>query len=388
MKRTFLSLLATGVLTAAIAQDGNNICVWNAMNTYNTGGGAEDLERAIKCTDEAAVNPSTAEKSKTWFYRGELYTLIFLDKNLKTKYPNSSLEASKAFKKLLDLNDPKFRDWEEVFKHALPLGTATFNEGVEMYNAKNYAQAYQYFYSIKDINTVLSAKGKQGSIDLATALKNAATCAELSGNAEGALNVYKDWIAVNPEANAYRGLAMGLKKQGKKEESQKVIDEALVKYPKDQNLLIEKLNFYLEDQKYVDALGYLNSLIEIDPNNGEAYFIKALTYENEKIRNEDSVIYYYNKAIEVNKTKTVAATHSKPYNNLGALYVKKGNEIGDQMNKLGMSSADQKKYDELAAKQKEWFEKAIPMFEKAKELDPSDALISKNLNQMKMKLGK
>ena len=62
MKKIALALSFTAAFAFTQAQDGNNICTWNAMNTYNTGGGAEDLERGIKCTDEAAVNPSTADR--------------------------------------------------------------------------------------------------------------------------------------------------------------------------------------------------------------------------------------------------------------------------------------------------------------------------------------
>ena len=45
-KLTFITFLVAAT-TFAFAQDGNNICAWNAMNTYNSGGGPEDLEREI-----------------------------------------------------------------------------------------------------------------------------------------------------------------------------------------------------------------------------------------------------------------------------------------------------------------------------------------------------
>lgn len=384
MKKITLTLFASAAMLVSVAQDGNNNCVWSALNTYNTGGGPEDLERAIKCSDEAAVNETTAPKAKTWFYRGELYTLIFLDKNLKTKYPTSGFEGVKAFKRVYELNDPKFKDWDEVNKYLLPLGNAMFNEGVEQYNARNYAQAYQYFYSIKDVNAVLTGKGKQTAIDLATALKNAAACAENSGDVNAQINVYKDWLALAPDANAYRGLAIAQKKQGQKAEAEKTVDEGMAKFPKDANLVIEKLNFYLEDQKYVEALGYLNSLLAVDPANGQALFIKGLAYENEKILNEDSSLYYYNKAIEANMGKKASTEFSKPYNNIGALYVRKANAVNDKIAKLGNSAADQKKYDEYKKEQKDWFLKAKPFFEKAKEFAPDDALIAKNLKTIEL----
>jgi len=145
MKKATLLFLIAGITITLNAQDGNNICAWNAMNTYNSGGGPEDLERGIKCTDEAAVNDATSAKSKTWFYRGQLYTLVAQDKTLSPKYGTAVFEAIKAFKKLYELNDPKFKDWEEVFKYLMPLATNTFKTAVNNYQTKNYAQALQFF---------------------------------------------------------------------------------------------------------------------------------------------------------------------------------------------------------------------------------------------------
>ena len=374
-KLTFITFLVAAA-TVTFAQDGNNICTWNAMNTYQSGGGPEDLERGIKCTDEAAVNESTINKSKTWFYRGQLYTLVLQDKTLKAKYPTSAFEAIKAFKKLYELNEPKFKDWDDVFKYIMPLATNTFNEAVDLYQQKNYAVAYQYFYAIKDINAVIVGKGKKPNIELPVALKNAAICAENAGDTKGAIAVYKDWLEIAPEAIAYRSYAVALKKDGKTEEGKKVVDEGLAKFPKDANLLVEKINVFLEGGQYPEALAYVNNLLEVEPNNDGAMFIKGLAFE--KIGNEDSVIYYYNKSAELNPKNI------KPWNNLGALYVNKANALVEQMNKLGNTAADLKQYDELKKKRTELYKKAKPYLEKAKEIDPNDAQITRTLKQVEL----
>lgn len=376
MKKILFALSVFAVTQGLNAQDGNNICVWNAMNTYNTGGGPEDLERGIKCSDEAAANESTMGKWKTWFYRGEMYTLVFTDTTLKKKYGNAGFEAINAFKKLYEINDPKFKDWNEVEKYMLPLATSAFNEGVDQFQAKNFAQAYQYFYAIKDINAVLEGKGKTANIDLATALKNAAISAENAGDIDGAIKVYKDWLAIKPEAAAYRAYGAALKKKGNNEEAEKVIDEGLVKFPQDANLLVEKINKYLEDAKYTEALTYVNNLLNVEPNNDGALFIKGLAYE--KIGNEDSVVYYYLKSAELNPKNV------KPWNNLGALYVNKANSIIEQMNKLGNSTEDTKKYEELKEQRKELYLKAKPYLEKANEIEPGDAQITRTLKQIQL----
>jgi tetratricopeptide (TPR) repeat protein len=376
MKKLTLALLVTSLSISAFAQDGNNICVWNAMNTYNSGGGPNDLERGIKCSDDASVHENTMPKSKTWFYRGELYTLAFIDTVLREKYPTAAFEAIKAFKKLNDLSDPKFKEWEEVNKYMLPLATNVFNRAVDFYQDKNYAQAFQYFYAIKDINAVLTAKGKTANIDLAVALKNAAISAENAGDTEGAINVYKDWLALAPDPVAYRNLAVAYKKQGKGEESKKTVDEGLSKFPKDANLLVEKINVFLEGAQYTDALTYVNNLLEVEPKNDGALFIKGLAYE--KIGNEDSVVYYYLKSAEINPKNV------KPWNNLGAIYVAKANALVEPMNKLGNTAADIKKYNEMKAERRGYYLKAKPYLDKAHEIDPNDAQINRVLKQVEL----
>lgn len=386
MKNIFLSLTVLAA-TVASAQDGNNICAWNAMNNYNTGGGPSDLEKGIKCTDEAAVNPATSEKSKTWFYRGQLYSLVFRDTVLNKQYGNAAFEASKAFKKLMDINDPKFKDWAEVANSLAPITIGAFNAGYDQYIARNYAGAYQYFSTVKEMNNVLKAKNQKTYVQDTTILKSAGAAATEAGNIDGAIQAYKELLTLIPSPAVYSTLVRLYNKQNNGAEALKICEEGLAKYPKNQDLIIERLNFFLVEQKYVEGVSYLNSLLALDPTNGEALFIKGLAYENEKMFNEDSAIVYYNKSIEVNKAKKPEPAHAKPYNNIAAIYVKKSNNLLEQMNKLGTTAAEQKKYDAMDAEQKQWLQKAFPYLEQATKLHPDDPQIKKNYTNVKLKLG-
>ena len=374
MKKIALAVVLLTAISITYAQEGNNICVWNALSTYTEGGSAEDLERAVKCTDEAITNESTMNKSKTWFYRGKFYRTVFQDTVLRKKYGNAPFEATKAFKKLYELADPKFKDWDEVYSNLLVLGTLTFNEGVDQYQKRNYAQAYQYFYAIKDIDAVIVGKGKVATIDLGSALKNAALSAENAGDKKGALNVYKDWLAAAPNPTVYQRYGQALKATGDTIQAKAIIDSGLSKYPKDANLLVEKINFFLEAGKYTEALVFVNNLLEVEPKNDGALFIKGLAYD--RLGKEDSVIYYYNKAIEVNPKST------NSYINLAAVYVNKAKDIATEMNKLGNSSADIKKYDEMKGQIKALYIIAKPYLDKAKELDPKDIQVTRTLTQI------
>ena len=146
------------------------------------------------------------------------------------------------------------------------------------------------------------------------------------------------------------------------------------KFPKDANLLVAKINIFLDGGKYTEALVYVNNLLEVEPKNEGALFIKGLAYD--KLGKEDSVVYYYQKTIEANPKYTSA------YINLAAVYVNKAKPINVEMNALGNSAADIKKYDELKTQIKALYVQAKPYLEKAKELDPSDKQVERTLYQI------
>jgi hypothetical protein len=54
-------------------------------------------------------------------------------------------------------------------------------------------------------------------------------------------------------------------------------------------------------------------------------------------------------------------------------------EIIDEMNKLGTTPKEQKRYDELKKKREDIFRSAIPFLEKGVELDPKNTDVSKTL---------
>lgn len=337
------------------------------------------MERGIKCSDEAIANESTSGVSKTWFYRGELYTQVLLDTVLNKKNENAAFEAINAFKKLDEINDPKFKDWEDAAKYLIPLATTVFNRGVDQYKDKNFALAYKYFYSEKTINTVLTNRKKNLPLDLGTAIKNAAVAAENANDTKDAQAAYAEWIALAPSANGYYSYAVSLKKSGDTVNAVKKIDEGLAKYPDDASLLGLKINSYIESADYAGALGYLNKLIAVMPDNDKALVAKGRAFAS--MNKEDSAIYYYKKAHEVNPKNADALTP------IGDYYITQGNAIGEEINKLGNSADDTKKANELSAKKKALYLQAIPYYEDAAKLAPDDAAIKRILGKLKLMTG-
>ena len=65
--------------------------------------------------------------------------------------------------------------------------------------------------------------------------------------------------------------------------------------------------------------------------------------------------------------------------NLAAIILRGDKKIVDEINSLGSSAADNKKYDALKKQRAEMFRGVLPILEKAHKLDPKNDLVIDNL---------
>ena len=55
------------------------------------------------------------------------------DSILKKSHPGASVMAAEAFQKLKDVNDPKFKDWDEASNYIVNLSIYLFKDGLKSY---------------------------------------------------------------------------------------------------------------------------------------------------------------------------------------------------------------------------------------------------------------
>ena len=376
MKKLSFTILGAAFAAASFSQSSNVTAAWNYMNYYNNGDGVQNLEKAKTAIDEAVLNEKTLGDSKTWFYRGQVYQLIFSDTTLRQQQDMAQAEAVKSYKKVFEMNDPKFKAWKDMTRYLLALGPGTFNAAITQYERKNYEQSYKYFASIDDINAILEARGEKPNIETDKALGNAALSAENAGNTQGAIDAYKKLSAKFPDAKYDLLLSRLQKKAGDKDGAIATLDAAIAKYPQNIDLLIDKLNVYIGDNKHEQALDMLNKAIALEPNNDQLYYALGTAYE--KLGKGDEAKAAYEKATQINP-QNFGATY-----NMGAFYFNKAGALNDEMNKLGYSKADQVKYEDLKKQRAEIFKQAKPYFEKCKELNADDAPTLKALKQIEL----
>ncbi|MDB4144275.1 hypothetical protein N9589_00475, partial [Flavobacteriaceae bacterium] len=141
--------------------------------------------------------------------------------------------------------------------------------------------------------------------------------------------------------------------------------------PENINLLLTEANVYYTMGNTMKFKELLEIAIQKDPNNPELqYNLGVISSEIEDFENSKK---YYLKAIELKPNYTNA------YVNLAALILGQEESILDEMNALGSSAADDRKYDKLKEKRNKLYLDAIPHLENAMKFDPTNIQASETL---------
>ena len=132
----------------------------------------------------------------------------------------------------------------------------------------------------------------------------------------------------------------------------KAIEDAKRSNPNDINLLLSEANVRYklgETDKYKELI---SQALEMEPNNVDLLFNLGVVAAD--AGEFDEAKKYYDKAISAD------ATYVRAYMNMAALILEQEQGIIDEMNGLGTSAADDKKYEELQEQRLQVYRDAIP----------------------------
>jgi len=176
-----------------------------------------------------------------------------------------------------------------------------------------------------------------------------------------------------------KNIALIYVSQGKNEKALGAMADARSENPDDLGLLLSEANVHLKMGNRDKFKVLMEEATKQDPNNAELqYNLGVLAAE---AGNREEAKKYYTKAIEINPNYVDA------FNNIAVTILGGEASIVEEMNGLGTSSADNKKYDELKAKRGEIYKEAIPYLEKALELKNSNIDAAKTLMNIYSVLG-
>ncbi|PIF33863.1 tetratricopeptide repeat protein [Flavobacterium sp. 9] len=369
------------------------------------GGDAQGAITILKDAENLVVNAKDVEQAQYYFVQGNAYLDLA---NKKVEEGANLLNAAESYKKLIEIEktsgkqkysvqaassiteikgklinsaiaDTQAKKVKEGAKKLYDAYLLDKKDTINLYyaastavNAQDYDSALPMYEELKKLN--YSGKGTSY-----TAVNKA------SGNEDGFNSAKERDLALklgthekpktevipSKRGEIYKNLALILVQKGRTEEAKKAIADARKANPDDSSLILSEANLYLETKDYDTYKTLVTQALEKEPNNADLVFNLGVISGNAK--NSADAEKYYLKAIEINPNYTNA------YLNLAALKLEAEKPIIDEMNKLGTSAKDMKRYDVLKAQRENVFRGVIPYLKKANELDPKNEDVSKTL---------
>ncbi len=176
-----------------------------------------------------------------------------------------------------------------------------------------------------------------------------------------------------------KNIALIYVSEGKDDEALGAFKAAREENPEDINLILSEANIHFKLGNTDEFTKLLEKATQMDPQNPELqYNLGVVSAESGQ---PEAARAYYEKAIALDPSYVNA------YINVAALILGEEKPIIEEMNGLGTSSADNKRYDELREKRQNLYKDAIPFLSKALEIDSDNLNAAKTLMNIYSILG-
>ena len=356
---------------------------------------ADELKEAREKIEYVIESGEFSTDAEAWILRGQIYNEIALSDSkayalnpdsFEPKHPKAAVIAYNSFKKGLEHAEKGYHE-DDALTGMRETSNYLNNLGLMNYNRGKFELAYKMFDAALDIHNTLVDRGEDPTLATEDDYNNQVYITALSGlnanMAEASLShfLYLEEKGFDKPA-VYEGLFTIYSQKGQDDKAREYLEEGREKYPDDTSLLFASINYYLKKGELENLIDKLKLALEKEPDNVSIYTTLGNVYDNlyqravkdtavsEATAKEyfDSAKKYYNEALELDPNNALS-TYS-----LGALYYNKAAVVVDEMNKYAsdLSKKGMMKYDSLKAEMEMLFDKALPYFLKAEELDPTD----------------
>lgn len=239
-------------------------------------------------------------------------------------------------------------------------------------SGKDYDNALKYYYELRDAKYT-----GEGTAYMATSL--ASDKEETFGSKadrDRAISMKthakpREEKVPSKRGEIYKNIALILIEQGKDNEAKSALADAKRENPDDTGIILAEADMYY---RLKDMESYKRSISEVlakNPNDADMlYNLGVVTMQAGDNAAAES---YFTKAI------AVKPDYVNAYINLSSIKLAGEKDLVDQMNKLGTSAADNKKYDVLKKKRDDLLREALAPLEKAHQIDPKNDDVITNL---------
>lgn len=368
-------------------------------------GNSQEAATILQGAESLISNASDDEKAQFFFLKGNTYLdlankKVDIDKNLSLaadaylslvdveKASGKSKYSSQATKSIIEIKyklinsaiaDSKVDKHGESAKKLYDAYLLDKKDTLNLYyaastyvNAKEYEKAMKLYEELKANNysgkatNYLAINKISDEEDLFTTAAERDRVVKL-----GTHEKPRNEVIPSKRGEIYKNMALILVEAGKTEEAKKAISEARAANPEDTSLILTQANLYLQTKDFDTYKKLINEVLENSPNDADLVFNLGVLSANAKdIVNAEK---YYARAIAINP-KYVNA-----YINMAALKLDAESTIIEEMNKLGTSDKDMKRYAVLKTQRQNIFKSVIPYLEKALEVDSKNDDVAKTL---------
>ncbi len=384
--------MKTRILTAALA-----------MFTVVAFGQKKEIKRAGKAVEKGEykeaknylqqaeaqlANADEDEKADFYLYKG--YALIGTGENVPTA---DLMAAADAFKKAAELGHDEAQQGLVAASNALVNGAIAdqnaqkYSEAAEklftgyqlnkqdtvyLYyaasnavNAKDYDKALEYYEELKELGftgeeTVYTAVNKETGEEERMASKEQRDLFVKSGTY---INP-QEKVSESKKGEIAKNIALIYIEKGQDDKAISAMEDAKKENPNDANLMQVEADMYYRMDNMAKYREIMEKIVEQNPDDAVLYY--NLGVSAAQMGENDRAVDYYKRAIELDPSMHNARI------NIAYVILSKEAPIVEEMNSLGMSKADTKKYDELAEKRQQLYRDALPHLEVVLEKDSTN----------------
>lgn len=247
-------------------------------------------------------------------------------------------------------------------------------------NGEDYDNALKYYEELKDLGYV--------GIETDYVAINKETGEEESFPSKSLMDIsVKSGTHIKPatkdteskQAEIVKNIALIYMNQGDNEKAIAAMKEARKANPDDATLIISEANMQLQMGNKEAFKSLIEEALVSDPNNPELLFNLGIV--SAEGGDAEAAKGYYEKALQLKPDYTDV------HNNMAVLILSQEQSLIEEMNALGSSAADNKKYDQLKEERSKLYSDAIPYLETTLKLRPTDLQAAKTLVNIYSALG-
>jgi tetratricopeptide (TPR) repeat protein len=399
------------VLTAALLVSLSNFAqkdqIKAAEKALKNGNSAEAI--SVLTQAETSIGAAeAAEKAQFYFVKGNAHIDLA---NKKTELSKNLSEAAKAYQEVLSVEKTsgKSKYTSQAQSAIADIKNQLINAAVDAGNSKDYKTAAKMLYQTYELDkTDIEKLYYAGNYafngeDYETALRYYEECKKLNYSGEGmgyyaksAINEQEEFFGstaasktdrdtkvrlklyTNPrdekipskKGEILKNIALILVQQGKIDQAKLALSDARAANPDDTSIAMTEANVYLELNDFAMYKTLVTEVLAKNPNDADLLYNLGVIASK---TNASEAEGYYKKAIEINPNFTNA------YLNLAILKLDADKKMIEEMNKLGTSEKDNKRYEVLKKQRSDMFNSALPYLEKAFDLDPKNEDVATTL---------